>query len=107
MELRQKIGKAKAAGIDVISLAIGDPVEPTPDEVIHELARAAHDPANHQYPTDEEKGMLGFREAVARWYAKRYGVDGRPAEGDPGADRLEGGLPPLRPGAGQPGRRRC
>ena len=74
MELRQKIGKAKAAGIDVISLAIGDPVEPTPEAVIHELARAAHDPANHQYPTDEEKGMLGFREAVARWYAKRYGV---------------------------------
>ena len=74
MELRQKIGKAKAAGIDVISLAIGDPVEPTPDEVIHELARAAHDPANHQYPTDEERGMLSFREAVARWYAARYRV---------------------------------
>lgn len=74
MELRQKIGKAKAAGIDVISLAIGDPVEPTPDEVVQELARAAHDPANHQYPTDEEKGMLSFREAVARWYLKRYGV---------------------------------
>jgi LL-diaminopimelate aminotransferase len=74
MELRQKIGKAKAAGIDVISLAIGDPVEPTPPEVINELARAAHDPANHQYPTDEEKGMLGFRDAVARWYAARYGV---------------------------------
>jgi LL-diaminopimelate aminotransferase len=74
MELRQKIGKAKAAGIDVISLAIGDPVEPTPPAVIQELARAAHDPANHQYPTDEEKGMLGFRDAVARWYARRYGV---------------------------------
>jgi len=74
MELRQKIGKAKAAGMDVISLAIGDPVEPTPEPIIHELARAAHDPANHQYPTDEEKGMLGFREAVARWYARRYQV---------------------------------
>ena len=74
MELRQKIGRARAAGIDVISLAIGDPVEPTPEEVIHELARAARDPANHQYPTDEEKGMLSFRETVARWYAKRYAV---------------------------------
>ena len=74
MELRQKIGRAKAAGLDVISLAIGDPVEPTPDAVIHELARTARDPANHRYPTDEEKGMLGFRESVARWYAQRYGV---------------------------------
>jgi len=74
MELRQKIGKARAAGLDVISLAIGDPVEPTPEEVVHELARTVRDPANHQYPTDEEKGMLSFREAVARWYVQRYGV---------------------------------
>jgi LL-diaminopimelate aminotransferase len=74
MELRQKIGRAKAEGRDVISLAIGDPVEPTPEPVIEELARAARDPANHQYPTDEEKGMFGFREAVARWYQRRYGV---------------------------------
>jgi LL-diaminopimelate aminotransferase len=78
MELRQKIGRAKAAGKDVISLAIGDPVESTPEEIIDELARAAHDPANHQYPTDEEKGMLSFREAVGRWYAKRYGVTADP-----------------------------
>lgn len=74
MELRQKIGKAREAGADVISLAIGDPVEPTPGEVVEELVRAAHDPENHRYPTDEEKGMLGFREAVARWYQQRYGV---------------------------------
>jgi len=75
MELRNKIGKAKADGIDVISLAIGDPVEPTPALVIEELARAARDPANHRYPTDEERGMLAFRKAVAGWYGRRYGVD--------------------------------
>jgi LL-diaminopimelate aminotransferase len=74
MELRNKINKARAAGIDVISLAIGDPVEPTPRPIIDRLAEAAQDPANHRYPTDEEKGMLGFRQAVARWYAERYGV---------------------------------
>lgn len=79
MELRNKINKARAAGIDVISLAIGDPVEPTPIEIVEELARAAHDPANHRYPTDEEKGMLGFRESVATWYARRYGVSVDPA----------------------------
>lgn len=75
MELRKKIAKARAEGVDVISLAIGDPVEPTPKPIIEELARAAHDPANHRYPTDEEKGMLAFREAVARWYARRYRVE--------------------------------
>ncbi len=32
------------------------------------------DPANHQYPTDEHKGMLVFRQAVARWYERKYRV---------------------------------
>ncbi|HOL58935.1 MAG TPA: LL-diaminopimelate aminotransferase [Syntrophales bacterium] len=75
MELRKKINQAKAAGVDVISLAIGDPVEATPPGVVEELRRRAGDPVNHRYPTDEEKGMLAFREEVARWYARRYGVE--------------------------------
>jgi LL-diaminopimelate aminotransferase len=79
MELRKKINKAKADGIDVISLAIGDPVEPTPDSVIDELCRRAHDPENHRYPIDEEKGMLSFRREVANWYHSRYGVSLDPA----------------------------
>ena len=61
MELRKKINKAKADGIDVISLAIGDPVEATPDSIIDELCASAREPLNHRYPTDEEKGMLAFR----------------------------------------------
>lgn len=74
MTLRNKINSAKAAGIDVISLAIGDPVDPSPESVVDALARAARDTENHRYPTDEEWGMLAFREAVARWYDRRYGV---------------------------------
>ena len=74
-ELREKTRRARAQGQDVISLAIGDPVDPTPEPVIDELCRTARDPANHRYPTDEEKGMLAFRSAVARWYAERYGVE--------------------------------
>ena len=79
MELRKKIAKAKADGVDVISLAIGDPVEPTPDSIIDELCRTARDPENHRYPTDEEKGMFAFRQEVARWYETRYGVTLDPA----------------------------
>jgi LL-diaminopimelate aminotransferase len=75
MELRNKIARAKADGMDVISLAIGDPVDPTPQPVIEELCRQAYDPVNHRYPTDEEKGMMAFRQAVADWYADRYGVE--------------------------------
>jgi len=79
MELRKKIARAKADGVDVISLAIGDPVEPTPDSIIDELCRQARDPENHRYPTDEEKGMFAFRKEVARWYQTRYGVTLDPA----------------------------
>jgi LL-diaminopimelate aminotransferase len=75
MTLRNKINDARARGVDVVSLAIGDPVEPTPDPVIEALYTAAKDPANHRYPTDEEWGMLAFRQAVARWYARRYEVE--------------------------------
>ncbi|MEI7674035.1 MAG: aminotransferase class I/II-fold pyridoxal phosphate-dependent enzyme, partial [Deltaproteobacteria bacterium] len=79
MELRKKIAKARADGVDVISLAIGDPVDPTPDSIIDELCRTARDPENHRYPTDEEKGMFAFRQEVARWYETRYGVTLDPA----------------------------
>jgi len=79
MELRKKINQAKADGVDVISLAIGDPVEATPAGVVEELKRRAGDPINHRYPIDEEKGMLAFREEVARWYERRYGVSVDPA----------------------------
>ncbi len=79
MELRKKIAKAKADGVDVISLAIGDPVEPTPDSIVEALCASAKAPENHRYPTDEEKGMFAFRQEVARWYNERYGVTLDPA----------------------------
>jgi len=78
MELRKKINKAKSDGIDVISLAIGDPVEATPDSIIDELCATSRDPLNHRYPTDEEKGMLSFRREVAKWYEIRYDVQLNP-----------------------------
>jgi LL-diaminopimelate aminotransferase len=74
MQLRDRIRKAQAEGVDLISLAIGDPVEPTPAYIIEALREAVLDPKNHQYPTDEHKGMRVFREAVARWYGRKYAV---------------------------------
>jgi LL-diaminopimelate aminotransferase len=76
--LRNKINKARAEGVDVINLGVGDPVDPTPQSVIDELCRQAQIPINHQYPIDEEKGMLAFRREVARWYGQRYGVELNP-----------------------------
>jgi LL-diaminopimelate aminotransferase len=74
VELRDKIRQAEARGVDLIDLAVGDPAEPTPSYIIESLREAVLDPANHHYPTDEHKGMLAFRAAVARWYGRKYGV---------------------------------
>ncbi len=71
-EINKKIAAAKAAGIDVISLGIGDPDLPTPRPVIEALYEAAQDPKNHQYPDYE--GLALFREEVAKWYKRRHNV---------------------------------
>jgi len=78
MKLRDRIKQIEACGTEFISLAIGDPVEPTPAYIIESLRQAALDPSNHQYPTDEQKGMHDFRAAVARWYQRKYGVQLNP-----------------------------
>ena len=70
--ISELIAERRAAGIDVISLGIGDPDLPTPDHVVAALREAAGDPANHRYP--ETEGLPEFREAVARWYGRRHGV---------------------------------
>ena len=71
-ELERKISEKKAAGVDVISLGIGDPDTPTPDIVIEALAAAARDPGTHQYPSN--RGRPELREAFARFYQRRFGV---------------------------------
>jgi LL-diaminopimelate aminotransferase len=70
--ISRMIEAKRAEGVDVISLGIGDPDLATPPYLIEVLKRAAETPANHRYP--ESEGLLAFREAVARWYAKRHQV---------------------------------
>ena len=72
-ELERKISEKKAAGVDVISLGIGDPDTPTPDSAIEALSAAAHDPGTHQYPSN--RGRPELREAFARFYQRRFGVE--------------------------------
>ncbi len=71
-ELERKIADKKAAGVDVISLGIGDPDTATPPLVIDALTKAAADPGTHQYPSN--RGRAEFREAIAAFYARRFGV---------------------------------
>jgi LL-diaminopimelate aminotransferase len=75
-ELERKISAKKAAGVDVISLGIGDPDTPTPQFVIDALSAAANDPGTHQYPSN--RGRAEFRQAVADFYRRRFGVELNP-----------------------------
>lgn len=64
-------------GRDVIDMGVGDPDEPTPAFILKAMNRALRDRSNHQYPSN--RGLSAFREAIAVWYQKRFGVRLDPA----------------------------
>jgi LL-diaminopimelate aminotransferase len=72
-ELERKISAKRAEGIDVISLGIGDPDMPTYEPIVAAAQRAVADPGTHQYPSNQ--GRAEFREAVAAFYRRRFGVE--------------------------------
>jgi LL-diaminopimelate aminotransferase len=71
-EIDRKVQEKKRAGVDVISLGIGDPDLPTPQRIVSVLQEAAADPANHRYPS--YFGLAELREAIANWYRERFHV---------------------------------
>jgi len=72
-ELEQQIADKRAAGIDVISLGIGDPDEPTYPHVVEAMQEAVANPAYHQYPSN--RGRDEFRQGLANFYDRRFGVE--------------------------------
>ncbi|RUM30250.1 MAG: LL-diaminopimelate aminotransferase [Aquifex sp.] len=72
-ELDRKKQEKIEQGVDVIDLGVGDPDMPTPKPILEAAKKALENPENHQYPS--YVGKLAFREAVANWYKKRFGVD--------------------------------
>jgi len=71
-ELERKIEQKRAAGVDVISLGIGDPDTPTYPAIVEAAQAALADAGTHRYPTN--RGRREFREAVAAFYERRFGV---------------------------------
>lgn len=71
-EIDRRKRQALARGVDLIDLGIGDPDIPTPPSIVEKLIECATKPVNHRYPSSA--GMTEFREAVAGWYQKRFGV---------------------------------
>jgi LL-diaminopimelate aminotransferase len=71
-QLERKIAEKKAAGVDVISLGIGDPDTPTYAPIVTAAQAAVANPGTHQYPSN--RGRAEFRQAVASFYERRFGV---------------------------------
>jgi LL-diaminopimelate aminotransferase len=76
-ELERKIAAKRAAGIDVISLGIGDPDRPTPPLIVEAMQEAVSEPETHKYPSN--RGRDDFRGAVRDFYERRFDVRLDPA----------------------------
>ena len=68
--------KARRKGIDVIDLGMGNPDRPPASHIIDKLCKVAHDPRAHRYSAS--RGIPHLREAICRWYCKRFGVELNP-----------------------------
>jgi LL-diaminopimelate aminotransferase len=60
-----------ATGADVINLSIGSPDLPPAPHITEAMAEAIRDPGNYGYPM---RDLPAFRESVAGWYQRRFGV---------------------------------
>lgn len=72
-ELERQISDKRAAGIDVISLGIGDPDMPTYPHVVSAMQAAVAENGNQKYPSN--RGREEFRQAFADFYRNRFGVN--------------------------------
>jgi LL-diaminopimelate aminotransferase len=64
---------ARAQGIDLIDLGMGNPDGSAPREVIDAAIAAMEIPSNHGYPPFE--GTASFRKTITDWYNRRYQVE--------------------------------
>jgi LL-diaminopimelate aminotransferase len=71
-ELDKRKQQLKQKGVDLIDLSVGDPDLETPWPIVQKMYEELQNPKNHHYPDYE--GLFEFRESVALWYERRFGV---------------------------------
>jgi alanine-synthesizing transaminase len=71
--LNEKCAHARAAGIDVIDLGMGNPDGATPRPVVRKLIEEARQPRNHRYSAS--RGIAILRQEIARRYRDNYAVE--------------------------------
>ena len=78
LKIEQKKKELLRQGKDIIDFGVGDPDLPTPENIIAVMKKAVAKPINHHYPLGT--GMPAFKEAIGRWYQKRFFVSLNPAQ---------------------------
>jgi alanine-synthesizing transaminase len=64
--------KERHAGNDVIDFSMGNPDGDTPAAIVEKAVEVFKRPKTHRYSAS--KGIHKLREAICKWYARRYGV---------------------------------
>ena len=67
-----EVAKLKAKGITPVDFGVGDPQDPTPEFIREACKRAVDERRSAGYPS--YIGEKGFREKIAGWTRKRFGV---------------------------------
>ena len=70
--------EARAKGMDLIDLGIGNPDRCTPEPIVNAAIESLKNPKNHGYPAF--KGKKELRENIAKWLEKRYGISINPKD---------------------------
>ena len=72
-EIDRKKKAAMDRGVDIISLGVGDPDQPTPEYIIKAGQAAMAKASNHQYPFGA--GLLQFRKAIGVLDGKTFSCE--------------------------------
>lgn len=66
-------GRARRSGLTVVDLSLGSSDLAPPEAALAQLKDAVDDPTSHGYLLFQ--GTANFREACARWYFERFGIE--------------------------------
>ncbi|MGB0907884.1 MAG: LL-diaminopimelate aminotransferase [Maricaulaceae bacterium] len=72
-EVNKLKAELRAGGMDIIDFGFGNPDLPTPKHVIDKLIETVQKPKTTGYSVS--RGIMGLRQACARYYDRRFGVE--------------------------------
>jgi LL-diaminopimelate aminotransferase len=73
VRLEELAAAKRKDGMDMIDFGIGDPDLPASEKIVKSLQIAVAETDNQKYSSSQ--GERDLRDAVAKWYKKRFGVD--------------------------------